>query len=671
MNYEFNNKYQQLAYQLIKDTNVSFFLTGKAGTGKTTFLRQIQKDVAKNFIVLAPTGIAAINAGGETLHSFFGLPFGVVQFNDICKTNATKMEIIRNADTIIIDEVSMCRCDIIDAIDRAMRKICSTNLAFGGKQIVFVGDIYQLPPVVTRQDTQILQEMYGEGIPFFFKAKVFKRNCLSTIEFEKVYRQEDQRFLGILNNVRSGICKLEDIDVLNTRVRECHDKYVITLCSRNAEADKINQSELEILDSESFTYIANINKEFDPKKYPADVNLTLKVGAQVMMCRNDPSKRWANGSIGIISSLAEDKIEVKFENGSKHIIPKVTWENCNYKYNKDEMKTKKEVTGTFTQYPIRLAWAITIHKSQGLTFSKMNLNLDKGVFLTSQLYVALSRVKSLEGLYLSSPINPSYIKTSQEVCAFARNFNNEQQIQEEYSFSKEIYPLIHKGLYDEAASKCLQLIAKDTQSNNIKGAISKVKTLLNVMISDECLMHQTSSIMANCDNGICAHFVNAVICLYGNRYEEALLFADKVLKQKECKEALYIKSRAYACMEQWEKADCINSLLFQKLDGKFDAKTYYHTSMVNEYHTEDNGMNIMQCLIGHKPSYMRAIISLRNMMQRKGKKLEQNIQDAPLIITEFNSDMTAREFEKRLTSLYKKDGNEYNKLIEAIINVDL
>ena len=400
MTYDVNNKQQEIAYQLIKETNVSFFLTGKAGTGKTTFLKKVQNEINKNFIVLASTGIAAINAGGDTIHSFFGIPFGVVTFKESCKVKASRIELLSNVDTIIIDEVSMCRADLIDAIDRAMKHICHSGLPFGGKQVVFVGDIYQLPPVVTTNDKDILSNMYGEGIPFFFKAKAFRGKSLPTIEFQKVYRQEDEKFLSTLNRIRNGLCLQKDINLLNSRLQECNDKYVVTLSSVNAEADKLNKEELGRLDTTEFTYKALIAGEFDVKKFPVEESLVLKVGAQVMMCRNDSAKRWANGSIGIVTKLENDKIEVEFENGQRHQVHQTTWENCNYKYNKDEMKAEKVVTGTFTQYPIRLAWAITIHKSQGLTFNKMKLNLNRGIFQVGQLYVALSRVKTLEGLFL-------------------------------------------------------------------------------------------------------------------------------------------------------------------------------------------------------------------------------------------------------------------------------
>lgn len=671
MTYDVNNKQQEIAYQLIKDTNVSFFLTGKAGTGKTTFLKKVQNEINKNFIVLAPTGIAAINAGGDTIHSFFGIPFGVVTFKEACKVKASRIELLRNVDTIIIDEVSMCRADLIDAMDRAMKHICHSGLPFGGKQVVFVGDIYQLPPVVTTNDKDILSNMYGEGIPFFFKAKAFRGKSLPTIEFQKVYRQEDEEFLSTLNRIRNGFCLQEDINLLNSRLKECNDKYVVTLSSVNAEADKLNKDELGRLDTTEYTYKALIAGEFDMKKFPVEESLVLKVGAQVMMCRNDSAKRWANGSIGIVTKLENDKIEVEFENGQRHQIHQTTWENCSYKYNKDDMKAEKEVTGTFTQYPIRLAWAITIHKSQGLTFNKMKLNLNRGIFQVGQLYVALSRVKTLDGLFLSSAIKPSYIKPSGEIIEFAKSFNNEKQLKKEYDFSKVIYPLIHHGKYDEASVKCLELIAEDAKACRIKEAINKNATLLDIVIDDSVLLHKTCKVPVIDNNSICANFVNAIISLYGDRYDDALYYANNVLAKKECKEAMFIQARAYAQKEDWKTADEIHSLILEQLKDKFDAKLYFTASVVNEMHTSDNGLNIMQYVINRRPNYLNGVVVLRKLMQRKNLQLKNESQKVNTLIDAFNSDMSPEAFYSRIEETVLEDSKTYKELIKNIVEQEL
>ena len=671
MTYDVNNKQQEIAYLLIKDTNVSFFLTGKAGTGKTTFLKKIQNEINKNFIVLAPTGIAAINAGGETIHSFFGIPFGVVTFKEPCKVKAARIELLRNVDTIIIDEVSMCRADLIDAIDRVMKHICHSGLPFGGKQVVFVGDIYQLPPVVTACDKDILLRMYGEGIPFFFKAKAFRGKCLQTIEFQKVYRQENKKFLFTLNRIRNGFCLQEDIDMLNSRLHECNDKYIVTLSSVNAVADKLNKEELNKLNTTEFTYKALIAGEFDMKKFPVEESLVLKVGAQVMMCRIDSAKRWANGSIGIVTCLESNKIEVEFENGQRHHIHKTTWENCNYKYNEDEMKAQKEITGTFTQYPMRLAWAITIHKSQGLTFNKMKLNLKRGIFQVGQLYVALSRVKTLDGLFLLSAIKPSYIKPSREIIEFAKNFNNEIQLKKEYDFSKVIYPLIHQGKYDDASVKCLELIAEDARACRIKEANNIIATLLNIVIDDSVLLHKTSLVPVIDNNSICANFINAIICLYGDRYDEALYYANNVIAKKECKEAMFIQARAYAMKEEWKTADEIHSMILDQLKDRFDAKLYFTASVVNEMHTSDNGLNIMQYVINRRTNYFKGVVVLRKLMQMKNLQLKNESKEVNALVDAFNSDMPSESFYSKIAEIALEDSKAYDKLIKNIVEQEL
>ena len=667
------NHEQQLAYELVVNTNSSFFLTGRAGTGKTTFLHNVQKLVGKQFITLAPTGVAAILAGGDTIHSFFGLPMEVCTSGTCGKMNEARILTLLHADTIIIDEVSMVRCDVMDAIDYTMRKALRNNMPFGGKQMIFVGDMFQLPPVVKQgPEKDLLKDLYHTDDFFFYKSDAIKRLRLVKIEFQKVYRQEDAKFLSTLNRIRNGICLQEDLDQLNSRMQECNDKYVITLSSVNAEADKLNKEELDKLDTPAFTYEALIEKEFNEKKYPVKKSLTLKVGAQVMMCRNDSAKRWANGSIGIITHLENDKIEVEFENGQKHQISRTTWENCNYKYNKKEMKTEKEVTGTFTQYPIRLAWAITIHKSQGLTFSKMKLNLNRGIFQVGQLYVALSRVKSLEGLFLSSAIKPTHIKPSGEIMEFAKGFNNEKQLQNEYDFSKVIYPLLHQGKYDEASEKCLELIAEDAKACRIKEAINKIATLLDIVIDDSVLLHKTCEVPVIENNSICANFINAIICLYGDRYEEAISYANQVLAQKkECKDAMYIQARAYALKEDWKTADEIHSQIFAQLKERFDAKYFFAASVVNELHTPDNGLNIMQYVINRRPNYLHGVVVLRKLMQRKDLRLENESQETNSLVDAFNSDISSEEFLSKIEKTAAEASKIYNELIDIIIGQDL
>lgn len=312
-----HNHEQQLAYELVANTNSSFFLTGRAGTGKTTFLHNVQKLVGKQFITLAPTGVAAILAGGDTIHSFFGLPMEVCTPGTCGKMNEAKILTLLHADTIIIDEVSMVRCDIMDAIDYTMRKALRNNMPFGGKQIIFVGDMFQLPPVVKQgPEKDMLKDLYQTDDFFFYKSDAIKRMRLVKIEFRKVYRQDDEHFLHILENVRLNKVTPENIMHLNDRVHipTAEDGAVITLASINKTADKINLQRLEEIESEEFVYEGTIDGKFEEKKFPVDMKLRLKVGAQVMFTRNDQQKRWANGTLGKVSKLTKDETNCQLAN---------------------------------------------------------------------------------------------------------------------------------------------------------------------------------------------------------------------------------------------------------------------------------------------------------------------------------------------------------------------
>ena len=445
------NHEQQLAYELVANTNSSFFLTGRAGTGKTTFLHNVQKLVGKQFITLAPTGVAAILAGGDTIHSFFGLPMEVCTPGTCGKMNEARILTLLHADTIIIDEVSMVRCDVMDAIDYTMRKALRNNMPFGGKQMIFVGDMFQLPPVVKQgPEKDLLKDLYHTDDFFFYKSGVIKRMRLVKIEFQKVYRQDDEHFLHILENVRMNKVTPEDIMHLNGRAHTPSEKdgAVITLASINKTADKINIQRLEEIEAEEFVYEGTVDGNFEERRFPVELKLRLKVGAQVMFTRNDQHKRWANGTLGKVTKLTKDEISVTLNNGETYVVPCCSWESYSYDYNKEERKMKKELTGTFTQYPLRLAWAITVHKSQGMTFDKLSLDLSRGMFAAGQLYVALSRVRTLDGLYLSKNVIPQYAHTSREVLTYASEYNNEKQIGNEIESGKAVYGAIQQNDYD-------------------------------------------------------------------------------------------------------------------------------------------------------------------------------------------------------------------------------
>ncbi len=440
-----NNKEFQDALQLITHTRQSVFLTGKAGTGKSTFLKYICNHTKKKYVVLAPTGIAAINAGGVTLHSFFKLPFRPMLPDDpdlslshgrifeFFKYPKEKRKIIAEVDLIIIDEISMVRADIIDCVDRILR-VYSGNmrLPFGGKQLLFVGDVFQLEPVVPSDQKEILSLFYAS--PFFFSARVFKDINLVPIELQKVYRQTDPVFINVLDRIRNNAARKQELDTLNGRYfpsfePQNEDMY-ITLATRRDQVDFINEKKLAELPGEEYVSVGKIEGDFPESSLPTQLNLSIKEQAQVIFIDNDYERRWVNGTIGMVSGIDENgNVYVLLESGVEHLVEPTSWRNYKYKYNEKEKRIEEEIVGTFEQLPIRLAWAITVHKSQGLTFSRVVVDLTGGVFAGGQTYVALSRCTSLEGLVLKSKISSRDIFIRKEIVEFSQIFNNQALIE--------------------------------------------------------------------------------------------------------------------------------------------------------------------------------------------------------------------------------------------------
>lgn len=438
-----NNPEFQNALRLIQYTRQSVFLTGKAGTGKSTFLKHVCKVTKKKYVVLAPTGIAAINAGGSTLHSFFKLPFHPLlpddpnfqgkKLHDTLKYSSDHRKLIQNIELVIIDEISMVRADIIDFIDKVLR-IYSRNMRepFGGKQVLLVGDIFQLEPVVKADEREIISRFYPN--PYFFSARVFQEMELVAIELTKVYRQTDKVFVGVLDRIRTNTAGSADLQLLNTRcnapIHKGENDMYITLATRRDTVDHINEQKLAELPGKAVKLQGEIHGEFPENSLPTLMELIVKSGAQVIFIKNDQEKRWVNGTIGTISGLSDDGIMyVVTEDGKEFDVHKESWSNVRYRYNETEKKIEEEELGTFIQYPIRLAWAITVHKSQGLTFSRAIIDFSGGVFAGGQTYVALSRCTSLEGIQLKREITRADIFVRPEIVSFSHRFNNEQAIE--------------------------------------------------------------------------------------------------------------------------------------------------------------------------------------------------------------------------------------------------
>lgn len=486
-----NNKEFQDALQLITHTRQSVFLTGKAGTGKSTFLKYICNHTKKKYVVLAPTGIAAINAGGVTLHSFFKLPFRPMLPDDpdlslshgrifeFFKYPKEKRKIIAEVDLIIIDEISMVRADIIDCVDRILR-VYSGNmrLPFGGKQLLFVGDVFQLEPVVPSDQKEILSLFYAS--PFFFSARVFKDINLVPIELQKVYRQTDSVFINILDRIRNNAARKQELDTLNGRYfpsfePQNEDMY-ITLATRRDQVDFINEKKLAELPGEEYVSVGKIEGDFPESSLPTQLNLSIKEQAQVIFIDNDYERHWVNGTIGMVSGIDENgNVYVLLESGVEHLVEPTSWRNYKYKYNEKEKRIEEEIVGTFEQLPIRLAWAITVHKSQGLTFSRVVVDLTGGVFAGGQTYVALSRCTSLEGLVLKSNISSRDIFIRKEIVEFSQIFNNQA--------------LIEKSIKESEAELQYGRAAQGFRQGNMKeaveafaAAVSKRNELDNPMV---------------------------------------------------------------------------------------------------------------------------------------------------------------------------------------------
>ena len=512
----FKNDKIEMLNRFVQNTDVHIFLTGKAGTGKTTFLRNLAANTYKRMVVVAPTGVAAINAGGVTIHSFFQLPFGPIvpdgQSLSLVsnKISKTKLKIMRSLDLLVIDEISMVRADLLDAVDAVLRKVRRSSDAFGGVQLLMIGDIQQLAPVARQNEWELLQPYYKSV--YFFDSHVLRNNPYICVELNHIYRQNDEDFIGILNQVRNNKLDKKNADLLNQRFipdfnPKDKDGY-ITLTTHNSQADEINEQKLKEIKSKTLTFEAEINGIFPENAYPTKEVLELKVGAQVMFVKNDPSpaKEYYNGRIGKIISYNKDEgLVVQCDNDIINVTP-VQWQNFEYTLNEKTNEIEEKEIGSFTQIPLRTAWAITIHKSQGLTFDKVILNAEMA-FTHGQVYVALSRCTSLKGLVLKSKIQNNVLFNDNTINAFVDRIPSLEPDKER--LAREEYKFVHHTIIDlfsfaELETQMNKLTKVLRENDNIfdKNAVNQVtekRRLFREEIIDVAtrFARQVDSIFAN------------------------------------------------------------------------------------------------------------------------------------------------------------------------------
>lgn len=589
------NKEIDLAWDFVNNTDRHIFLTGKAGTGKTTFLHNLREQGLKRMVVVAPTGVAAINAKGVTIHSFFQLPFGPILPNrDFNSSNnfrysKTKINIIKLLDLLVIDEISMVRADLLDGIDQVLRRYRKRNKVFGGVQVLMIGDLQQLSPVIKEHERKLLSSFYSNC--YFFNSTAFKTCNALIVELKHIYRQENPVFISILNEIRNNTLSEASIKILNERYIEdfspADEEGYISLTTHNYKADKINDSELDKINQKSFSYNAKIQGNFPSHSYPNSERFKLKKGAQVMFIKNDSSsgKRYYNGKIGKVVELNEDEVIVKCPGDDFQIVTTPeTWENFNYTIDKETNAIKEEKIGSFSQMPLRLAWAITIHKSQGLTFEKAVIDA-QDAFAHGQTYVALSRCKSLEGLVLKTKIHSSQIITDSQVLEFNDAANSNQpdasilrQSQIDYQLNLlielfDFYEFLHP------INRLLDIFYKNR--NNIYGDIDLV---LNTIKSEMALLLKVSStFITQLKTMMFADIIPQENQIIQERFVKAVDYFQNQIQQKMVEpfqtikfstDNMVIESDLLKQINQFE--DLINAKLFyfQHLNQSFDVDTY-------------------------------------------------------------------------------------------------
>ena len=570
--------------------------------------------------------------------------------------NTNKIAIVRHIDTIIIDEVSMVRCDIMDAIDRTLRFYRKNSAPFGGLQMVFVGDMFQLEPVVTPADREILENIYHSSSFFFYKSAVIQRYGLPKIEFLKIYRQSDPVFIELLEHVRTGTVSYRDLLRINSRVvapGEGNQKLKVTLTCTKKAAQFINEERLEQLDGDLMIYEAEHTGDSRRCQDAAEDKLCLRVGAQVMFTRNDPFQRWANGTLAIVHSLADDCIKVRFDDGIIQEVQKVQWESIEYEYDELAKSSKKKTVGTIIQYPLKLAWAITIHKSQSLTFDRVAIDFGKSAFTNGQAYVALSRSRSLEGLELLRPMTLSSVLVSKDVINFSSDINNTEMITREINIGVALNSYIKNMDCDGAAITLYDMAMDEIKHGNMNYAFELMTRAMSYVIDDECFRGK-EWIFIDSEN-INHRLLNAIGLFYNGRIEESAKILTSMRSILDSNfEGLYVLSRCYEEKGLWDKVEELYTkmiVLFNQsremgLDSISFRKFKYRWAILNERVFLDPGAGLMRQLLAENPGYEKYHTALREMLINNTEARNEAKEETnnPIVEMLFNEGIDNNEF---------------------------
>ena len=589
--------------------------------------------------------------------------------------NKTKIGLVQHLDTIIIDEVSMVRCDIIDAIDRTLRHYIGNSAPFGGIQMVFVGDMFQLEPIATQKDRETLKEIYGHDCYYFYKAAAIERMSLPKIEFLKIYRQNDPKFIDILEHVRLGQMTMRDLAAINSRVSPlCEgEKMRITLTSTNADAKRINDERLAEIDSEEKSYNAIY---FGKAKVSSDVAeevVTLKVGAQVMFTKNDRCRRWVNGTVGEVTELSDEYVKVKLEDGNEHIVQRDEWENIDYEYDHEKKCCIKTVIGKAEQLPLKLAWAITIHKSQSLTFDHVAIDFGRGAFSNGQAYVALSRARSFDGLELIRPMSPASVRVSKAILDFASDFNDSNAIARELSIGEAINAFEKSKDYDGAAVTLYEMAENAANSGHNDRALDYINRAMAFTVDDACLTGRPWSMVSAVGNDFSV--VNACGSYYAGDKEsaEAILRGLDESWLDNNLLGLYILGRCLEDKKQWKELEEVyyrmlaifNSARDMGLDSIAFRKLKYRLAILNERQYGDPGLGVIRSLIAENPSYDKYHLALRWMLWKHPDIIKTYKAEAEKESAEESEENQAKEESKLIVITLDKNRSE-QEFLEAL-----